>query len=66
MNLHKHETVHYRTEDKLHKLVNTRLYKRHDPIYLDDECSFYEIVSKKKVINDKVPIETAFFILGTR
>ena len=64
MNLTKHENVNYRSLDKLGKLVNSKLYKRHEPIYRDGKCSFYEIVTKKRAIVDKVPIATAFFILG--
>ena len=64
MNLEKHENVNYRTTDKLGKLLNSKFYKRHEPIYLDGECRFYEVVTKKRAIIDKVPITTAFFILG--
>ena len=60
----KHETVKYRTLDKLGKLVNNKNYKRHEPIFADGEAKFYEITSRKQSITDKVPITTAFYILG--
>ena len=46
------------------RLVNSRLYKRHIPVNIDGKCKFYEIITKKQTIVDKVPIATAFFILG--
>ena len=64
MNLQKHEQVNYRKIGNLSKLLNSRLYKRHEPVYVDGECQFFEVVSKKRKIVDKVPISTAFFILG--
>ena len=64
MNLRKHQNVCYRTDDNLSKLINSKFYKRHEPIFLDGKSSVYEIISKKKVINDKIPIATAFYILG--
>lgn len=63
MNLKKHENVSYRTDENLDKVVNTKYYKRHEPIFLDGECSYYEVVTSKRVIVDKIPITTAFFIL---
>ena len=62
--MEKHENVNYRTIDKMGKLLNDKFYKRHDPVYIDGECRYYEIVSKKKAIKDRVPIATAFYILG--
>ena len=56
MNLEKHENVNYRTFDKLGKLINSKLYKRHEPIFLNGKCSYFEVVTKKKSISDKVPI----------
>ena len=35
-----------------------------EPIYVDGECKYYEICTKKHTIKDKVPIATAYFILG--
>ena len=64
MNLENHENVNYRTLDKLNKLMNTKYYKRHEPIYFDGKCSFYEVATKKRVIKDSVAIATAYFILG--
>ena len=46
------------------KLLNSSRYKRHDPVYIDGECEFYEVASKKRSIVDKVPISSAFYILG--
>ena len=62
--MEKHENVKYREINKMGRLLNSRLYKRHDPVYIDGKCRYYEVVSKKKTIKDRVPIATAFYILG--
>ena len=64
MNLEKRENINYRTADKVEKLVNTKFYKRHEPVYFDGECRFFEVVTKKRAIKDKIRISTAFYILG--
>ena len=64
MNLEKHENVNYREIDNFGKLLNSKLYKRHEPVFVDGEVKYFEIVSKKRTIIDKVPIATAFYILG--
>ena len=64
MNLSKHRNVQFCTLDKLSKHVRSPNYDRHDLVMVNGEPKFFEVVKTKKCITDKVPIGTAFFILG--
>ena len=64
MNLSKHRNVQFCKLDKLSKHVRSPHYDRHDLVMVNGEPKFFEVVKTKKSITDKVPIATAFFILG--
>lgn len=64
MNLEKHVNVSYGFHSKLSKDIKSPLYVRHEPVVTEFEGGIYEIVKRKKVIDDQIPVSTAFFILN--
>ena len=64
MNLTKHRNVKFRTDKTVQTLINSGFYERHEPFISEGGNTFYEVISRKKSITDKIPIATAFCILG--
>ena len=64
MNLAKHRNVQFCKLDKLTQHIRSNNYERHVQVMVKGEPKFFEVVKTKKSITDKVPIATAFFILG--
>lgn len=64
MNLSKHVNVSYRTMKSLSKELQSNFYVRHEPISVEGSCDIFELVKRKKVIVDAIPIASAFFILS--
>ena len=64
MNLAKHRNVQYCKLDKLSQHIRSNNYDRHVQVMVNGEPKFFEVIKTKKSITDKVPIATAFFILG--
>ena len=64
MNLLNHVNVYYHDEDKVMGDVRSPLYVRHEPVVNKPSARIYEVIKQKRVITDKVPVASAFFILS--
>ena len=64
MNLQKHVNVRYYHEKDIMTHIKSPLFVRHQPLRFDKDNLLYEVVKKKPVIRDSVPVTTAFFILS--
>ena len=62
MNLLKHENVSFHSSKTLQRHVSSLFFKRHEPIHQTDDI--FEVVKRKKIIKDSIPVATAFFILN--
>jgi len=63
LNLTKHVNVTYKSLAGLAKQVRSPLHVRHQPISAQT-LDIFEIVKRKKKIEDTIPISEAFFILS--
>lgn len=64
MNLMKHVNVSYRSAKSVSSELMSNFYVRHQPLSVMGTSDVYELVKRKKVIEDAGPISTAFFILS--
>lgn len=64
MNLSKHVNVQYRDMKGLSRDIRSNLYKRHEPVINEGDVVGYEVIKRKKVIEDRIPVAAAFFILS--
>ena len=64
MNLSNRVNVTYHTAETLSKQFQSAMFVRHEPLRAEADCSLYEVVKRKKVIHDEIPVSGAFFILS--
>lgn len=64
MNLSNHVNVRYCSDKNLSKNIHSNLYVRHEPIIAEDHVNIFEVVKRKKVIEDRIHVAAAFFILS--